>query len=405
MFSLTEVLLVDEDGNDDNDDDEVSYEYDSEDGYSVEGDVLGETSNEDEDEEDYEEGEEDYGEEEEEDGEDDADDNGINSELQDLDNGLLLGVDAEDDGGAFLEKEIRQFMDKANEQGKVLDKKLQAFAAKASQEPEVSNNVSASEPIAVPFITHQEEVHDTVMEDVPDANANTHPFTAVKATVTSAGNKKLDIPSILNPSPSSLLSGADQMSLPFVFASGPNTAEAKATSAGTNAYPSQQVFNQLDSYATKEAAVWQMPAVVTQAPVVKATPAPAAVVAPVAVTPVAPVAPVAPVTPVTPKEAVFEPTQAKTAMKRKIDDVAAEDVRILAQTIALPQTPERVMHQAMLTPPAEDGPAPKRQATVPAVAATAQTKSKAWAAVEKIGIAALGGAVVLGSLIYTAPTF
>ncbi|EPE08183.1 fha domain protein [Ophiostoma piceae UAMH 11346] len=407
VFSLTEVMLVDDDGNDDDDDDdEASYEYDSEDGSSVAYDEdLGETSNEDEDEDD-EEGEEDYGEEDEDDS-DDADNNDFNSDLQDYENALAksLREGAEDDGGAFLEQEIRQFMEKANQQGKILDKKLQAFATKAAQEPDAFNDVSASKPIAVPSISNMEDAHDTVMEDVSDANPNTHSFTSIMATASSAGNKKIDIPSILNPSPpSSLLSGADeilneslQMSLPFVFASDPNTTKEEATSASTDVYtPHQQVFTQLEppSYAAEEAAAWQIPALVTHVPVVEATPAPVAVVAPV--------------TPFTPKETVSEPTQAKTAMKRKIDDVAAEDFRILAQTIAaqaLPQTPERVMPQALLTPPAEDGPAPKRQATSLAVAAKSQTKSKAWAAVEKIGIAALGGAVVLGSLIYTAPTF
>lgn len=50
-------------------------------------------------------------------------------------------------------------------------------------------------------------------------------------------------------------------------------------------------------------------------------------------------------------------------------------------------------------------PAAKRQATPAAVAATKTIKRQMWAVAEKIGIAALGGAVVLGTLIYTAPTF
>ncbi|CAK7273221.1 hypothetical protein SEPCBS57363_005545 [Sporothrix epigloea] len=50
-------------------------------------------------------------------------------------------------------------------------------------------------------------------------------------------------------------------------------------------------------------------------------------------------------------------------------------------------------------------PAAKRRATPAAIAAKKTIKRRMWAAAEKIGIAALGGAVVLGTLIYTAPTF
>ncbi|OAA68075.1 fha domain containing protein [Niveomyces insectorum RCEF 264] len=55
--------------------------------------------------------------------------------------------------------------------------------------------------------------------------------------------------------------------------------------------------------------------------------------------------------------------------------------------------------------PAMRAPAVKRQATEEAVEADKKSKGTAWAVAEKVGIAALGGAVVLGSLIYTAPTF
>ncbi|CAK7275326.1 hypothetical protein SEPCBS119000_006636 [Sporothrix epigloea] len=47
----------------------------------------------------------------------------------------------------------------------------------------------------------------------------------------------------------------------------------------------------------------------------------------------------------------------------------------------------------------------KRRATPAAVAATTSINRRMWAVAEKIGIAALGGAVVLGTLIYTAPSF
>ncbi|KAL1912994.1 hypothetical protein Sste5344_001081 [Sporothrix stenoceras] len=70
--------------------------------------------------------------------------------------------------------------------------------------------------------------------------------------------------------------------------------------------------------------------------------------------------------------------------KRKADEMLADIDAVTASTTAAPSA--------------------KRPAT-PAAIATKRVKSRGWAFAEKIGIAALGGAVVLGSLIYTAPSF
>ncbi|KJR84577.1 uncharacterized protein SPSK_08764 [Sporothrix schenckii 1099-18] len=79
--------------------------------------------------------------------------------------------------------------------------------------------------------------------------------------------------------------------------------------------------------------------------------------------------------------------------KRKADEMLACTSGISAATISV------------ATPSAIEAPSAKRLATPAAVADKKKSKGRAWAVAEKIGIAALGGAVVLGSLIYTAPSF
>ncbi|KIH86756.1 hypothetical protein SPBR_08251 [Sporothrix brasiliensis 5110] len=79
--------------------------------------------------------------------------------------------------------------------------------------------------------------------------------------------------------------------------------------------------------------------------------------------------------------------------KRKADEMLACTSGISAATISV------------APPSATEAPSAKRLATPAAVAAKKKSKGRAWAVAEKIGIAALGGAVVLGSLIYTAPSF
>ncbi|CAK7208851.1 hypothetical protein SBRCBS47491_000243 [Sporothrix bragantina] len=88
----------------------------------------------------------------------------------------------------------------------------------------------------------------------------------------------------------------------------------------------------------------------------------------------------------------------KSNRKRKVEEMTVG-------TEVTPLSNEEIngFMASALFPPEE--PAAKRQATPAAVAATRKTKGRMWAAAEKIGIAALGGAVVLGSLIYTAPSF
>lgn len=76
--------------------------------------------------------------------------------------------------------------------------------------------------------------------------------------------------------------------------------------------------------------------------------------------------------------------------KRKADEISESDDRGDASTTA--QAPA-----SQVEPPA------KRQATI--AAKKSSEKGTAWALAEKVGFAALGGVMVLGSLIYTAPSF
>ncbi|CAK7234924.1 hypothetical protein SCUCBS95973_009095 [Sporothrix curviconia] len=88
----------------------------------------------------------------------------------------------------------------------------------------------------------------------------------------------------------------------------------------------------------------------------------------------------------------------KAMKKRKADEMAAD-------AEPMPVAEKDTDADAGSTPVSSEEPAAKRQATPAAVTAMRQPKGRMWAVAEKIGIAALGGAVVLGSLIYTAPSF
>jgi len=93
-----------------------------------------------------------------------------------------------------------------------------------------------------------------------------------------------------------------------------------------------------------------------------------------------------------------------SSSKRKADDIssstAAEESAMCASVVS----PVEQMGQINPSKSAiTEIPPAKRQATVKSRARG--SNSTVWAVAEKLGFVALGGAVVLGSLIYTAPTF
>lgn len=88
--------------------------------------------------------------------------------------------------------------------------------------------------------------------------------------------------------------------------------------------------------------------------------------------------------------------------KRKADEMLAEAADVSATTDIAPAgaSSDSLRIEAL----GNTGPdASKRQATAAAMRSNRRLKGTMWAVAEKIGIAALGGVVVLGSLIYTAP--
>ncbi|CAK7204531.1 hypothetical protein SEUCBS139899_007289 [Sporothrix eucalyptigena] len=96
-------------------------------------------------------------------------------------------------------------------------------------------------------------------------------------------------------------------------------------------------------------------------------------------------------------------TYLKFKKQKEIRKRKAEEM--LADAAASPLVEKDANTVATTDAVSAEEPASKRQATPAAVAAKKNSKGRVWAAAEKIGIAALGGAVVLGSLIYTAPSF
>ncbi|CAK7225974.1 hypothetical protein SEUCBS140593_006084 [Sporothrix eucalyptigena] len=96
-------------------------------------------------------------------------------------------------------------------------------------------------------------------------------------------------------------------------------------------------------------------------------------------------------------------TYLKFKKQKEIRKRKAEEM--LADAAASPLVEKDANTVATTDAVSAEEPASKRQATLAAVAAKKNSKGRVWAAAEKIGIAALGGAVVLGSLIYTAPSF
>ncbi len=99
--------------------------------------------------------------------------------------------------------------------------------------------------------------------------------------------------------------------------------------------------------------------------------------------------------------------KANESRKRKANDMLASDAdpstTLAAEDLLTPEATTTT--ETVSDAPAENGPAAKRQATTAAVDSRKKSSGRMWAAAEKVGIAALGGAVVLGSLIYTAPAF
>lgn len=90
--------------------------------------------------------------------------------------------------------------------------------------------------------------------------------------------------------------------------------------------------------------------------------------------------------------------------KRKADEMLedsaeADAAEAAAAPVAVPAAANTTSDSLPAASPA------KRPATEAAMQTNRKLKKVAWAIAEKVGIAALGGAVVLGSLIYTAPSF
>ncbi|EFX04477.1 fha domain containing protein [Grosmannia clavigera kw1407] len=107
--------------------------------------------------------------------------------------------------------------------------------------------------------------------------------------------------------------------------------------------------------------------------------------------------------------AVFNALKKKmeaTNKKRKVDEMLAvpEDVPVAMDSALTGSSSDSLGNGTHGDSGSAIQSPPKRQATEAAVQSNRKLKGTMWAVAEKIGIAALGGAVVLGSLIYTAPS-